>query len=363
MQEIFRKVDRLRDLRKNIIDIAIIAMIISIGANIISDLILDTFEIENFKKGAAGLLFIIFGVSIAFFREIPKIDGSFVIKGVLPVLKNNELLKIKRYKFSEQMKHNVDALNLEVKSLKKIWEERKFFDIRNQNGSSTFCITEAGELSVEAIEYYVLKLMSINLGDYFNAMNLDDKLLSSFKRKDIASIFVGNRMLDALSRPMSERDVFFDMDDVKHDDTVCTVFGANGIIYNKIDLKLPRGSKIERIAHGKIKFHTKKMSILFEVLPPQFSAFVESEFCSNYMGIKFSDVNFYHCGIKVNVSFNRLQMLLPSGWKQYEWLDGFISKLYDSISFEKFKKEIGFDTALTSLIIAENTIITTNNDD
>jgi hypothetical protein len=87
--------------------------------------------------------------------------------------------------------------------------------------------------------------------------------LSTYGRKDIPSVLLTNTFLELFSRPMAERPAFVGFG-TDNENTVYAI-GADGVIFEKFDLTLPKGSAVKRPEKNKIVIETKKVKILMVV--------------------------------------------------------------------------------------------------
>ncbi|KWU16267.1 hypothetical protein AS148_25215 [Achromobacter xylosoxidans] len=274
-------------------------------------------------------------------------DGLFVIRAA-----SSELVAIPRYDYAEQLRSYVRGLFAENSAPKRLWDSDpldKSFEFDAKLGAAKFRQTEAGQLIVEATEYYVLETLSTHLTDYFGQSGISSEHIQELSRDDIPDIVLKNRFLDTFSRPMRDRAAFVDENfDGSNVNGVVAAFGVNGTRYSSFDLALPVGATGKRLSPSSILIETPKFKLEISIEFRGFSANLPYKFAELYLAeLSFSDIKSYEISLSASIEFSRLSLLSRSGWDYHAWLDSFLEKLEKGFSIEGFLAAINWETAAT----------------
>jgi hypothetical protein len=288
--------------------------------------------------------------------ELPKknrLRGVLIVSG-----KKNNTIAVDGYDFSEKITQYFSGLS-ENKALKEIW----------QNGDLSFIHTKAtgtgdkGKLTAvklvrEAIEYYVLNSLSLHLSGHFNNNpDIADKEIERLGREDIPKILLQNHFLELFSRPMAEREAFFE--DQAPGDLKLGEFGAhfvgkvvyqikeNGERFEHFELILPKKSTVTRLDESTICIDTKRFTIKVSSVFEGFGYGLPRWFEPMYLGTEMLENCAYKIKLNISVNYKLLAFLSFKRWNYYRWIDSFLDQLDASFSFERFIDEIGWGTACT----------------
>ena len=338
--------------RGALLQILVAAVILAIGVNLLSSAIEDSL---SSKSALWGLSFLLLGVSAILLAKqtIPSRHVNRDMSGFLIFrTETKELIEVPRYDYSQKFKSFLEGLFAENSAPKGLWNSDfvdKAFNIDVKAGKGGMRQTEAGQLIVEATEYYVLELLSTHLSDYFNQSELASEQLQELSREDVPDILFKNRFLDTFSRPMRERAAF--VNDSKNDSMLSRAilsYGPNGIRYSRFDLTLPVGAQVKRLSPSSISIETPKFKLKMTIDFRGFSASLPYDFTNLYLGgVNFSDVRAYEIKLSTNVEFRPRALLSRSGWDYHAWLDSFLAKLESRFDGDEFLKEINWEAAAT----------------
>lgn len=337
-------------LRSDFFQIVAVAIVVSIGTNILSSSITN-FAQNDWINLSAGIVLVACGLVFAFWKAKVKLNGVTEYEGIIFLDPNTrESIEVERYEFSEKITSYLKGLCLENKALGKLWAENEFYKFPEKlNSKVNIEKTPSTKLAVELIEYFILSKLSTHLTDYFNKNedSEEDKLITMY-RNDVPEIFTMNRFIDLFSRPMEERDAFGSHPARKpsHGEVVAA-FGPGGVLFDRFDLTLPRETKISRDGHGTVVLKTNRFKMKMVSKIEFSSAHVPFEFFEYYMGRKFDEIETNYCSITVDINFNKIGLLSAKGWQYYRWVDSFLDELHEDISFDGFLRKIDWESVLT----------------
>jgi hypothetical protein len=325
--------------RRNIIEIFIVAILITLGINLITTASFEIFTFTNKDK-----VFFIIGISIVFvsiiyfvLKMLWKTSITKKFSGFIIIDRKNKMpIACDGYNFSEELKRNFEAGFAENSALEHIWT----------NKSTKF--TERNKLVIEATEYFLIDDLSTHLTDYFNTRRLDKKQLVEFSRNDIPDILLSNRFLELFSKPMEQRASF--VRDIKDDDSpgrVVFSMGEGGTIFKEFDFVLPKGSSVSRKGN-KMLLNTKRFIIEFEIDYGGFGNVLPRGFEKLYLGLNsHEDYSTTEINVNISVKFKFRPLFSRNGWDYYEWIELFLEKVEKNFSEDYFFKSINWTQIYT----------------
>lgn len=295
-------------------------------------------------------------------------------------IKNNKVISIDRYDFSERLSDTLNAIFIENEALKQSWELD--FKIEDNSKDGETIVKNEKEIDAkekaisymsivrvdkpeneiykeknshkilkEAVEYIFIEKLSTHLSTYFNNYSDEDKILKEFTRTDFPNILLQNRIINLLSSPFEDRPIFLKAKMKKDvDGEIVAIMGSDGSRFSRFDLVLPRKSKVIRKNDGTLQIKSPKLTMEFTIKYGAFGATLPRGFEYNYLGIDSKKISSTHIDINLKISINPLSLLVNRGWKYYNWIDSFIMGFDKMISFEKFISRIDWEGTLTRII-------------
>ena len=341
--------------RANLLELMAVAVCIALGVHLLGGGLLLHVNWSASAVTILGVALIILGGSYLVVRVAPSISRRFSFQGVLAVAGNaHEVVPIDRYEFAEDTVRHLRALASENKALAKAWADNPLSEIGLDVEKKNFTrkVSPAAKLAREALEYFVLKELSLHLSSYFqNNPRIDDAEIVKLGRRDIPSVLLENRFLELFSRPMAEREAFLPADEPETERKVVFSYGKDGAIFDHFELILPRGAQVSRIDANRILVRTKRFLMQVEVVFVGFAANLPSRFEELYLEHDFGEVSPYQINLEIDVKFKWWSLLTAAGWEYYRWLDSFLDRIAEGFSFERFLQDIGWNTALSAAML------------
>jgi hypothetical protein len=302
-----------------------------------------------------GLVLSFGAIAVLFFVNIYRINKRVEFEGFIVYNTNSkELLKIPRYKISEDMVKYLKSAFAENKALDTLWHKDVIYkmDIVGETSDRRpiAIATHSGALFIELIEYCLIEKLSTHLADYFNRGHLHET--ETLEKKDIPSVLMQNRFLKLFTEEMCNREPFINWPkDTKKPGRIVYAYSQNGALYHDFDLVLPRKSKVIRINKNTIQIKTKLFSMTIGSLFGGFGTVIPSSFKKYYLGIEnIMDYCEYKFNVEVVIKFSWRFLFQGKKWSYYNWTDDFIDKLDNYISKDTFFKTINWDTVCTQII-------------
>jgi hypothetical protein len=357
--------------RNSLTNIIIGTIIASLGINLISESLLQIFFF-----GAHIMLIIGIGVSLAsvlsFIRlmtakrtQVRNYSGFFIVDHV-----EKKVIPVNRYPYSISLSRYLESACAESQDIRMVMERSIYvpdttIKIARENADEVgiereeravekkLMVTPDRRLIFEATEYFVLRMLSTHLTNYFNDEKFKEENLTTLERKDIPQVLLENRFLNLFSKPMEERTAA-SFEDRYVSKSTQGGSGESNTDFRHFHLILPTKTKVSRTGENTCEITTQKftlrVSILYlgadELLPTDFEKYYlmlqEDYQKSNPSMVKEKAIE-----IEVKVFFKNSIFFSTTGLQYYEWLDSYLDKLEEEFSSSYFFKKIGWDSVST----------------
>lgn len=304
------------------------------------------FEGFSLLIATIGAVLIILGCAYFTLRAAPRITRKVSLYGILSTgPRENELLPIERYRFSEEMADYLRGVGSENKALSKMWSEHPIGVVGE---SDKRLISPSHKLARELVEYFFLNQLSLHLNAYFieNRIIEDDEIIT-LKRRDIPTVLLENRVFELFSRPMEDREAFSMHAKGTDTDKIVYATGEGGAIFEHFELMLPKKTEVSRLNEDTIKIKTDRFSMQVHVNIPGWNANLPRHFVNLYMKNDRIDVTNYVIYLEFEIKFTLRSFLTNKGWEYFRWIDSFLEDIEEAFSFDHFLRDIGWDSALT----------------
>jgi hypothetical protein len=355
--------------RHSLTNIIIGTIIASLGVNLVSESILQVFFF-----GPHIVLIIGIGASLVsiwyFMRvmtakrtQVRNYSGFFIVNYV-----EKKVIPVSRYPYSENLSRYLESACAESQDIKMALERSVYVpdttiktpqenidDVRIQREERAAVKKLMGtpdrRLILEATEYFVLRMLSTHLTNYFNDEKFKEKNLTKFERKDIPHALLENRFLNLFSKPMEERAAFKDRNISK---STQGASGESGADFSHFHLILPTKAKVSRIDEKTCEITTQKFTLRVAILYLGADELLPTDFEKYYLRMQEyhqrsnpSMVKEKAIGIEVKVFFKNSIFFSTTGLQYYGWLDSYLDKLEEEFSSSYFFKKIGWDSVST----------------
>ena len=357
--------------RNSLTNIIIGTIIASLGVNLVSESIL-----QMFFFGAHIILIIGIGASLAsvwyFIRimtakrtQVRNYSGFFIVDHV-----EKKVIPVNRYPYSINLSRYLESACAESQDIRMVLERSIYvpdttikiprenidevgIESEERAAVKKLKATPDRRLILEATEYFVLRMLSTHLTNYFNDEKFKEENLTKFERKDIPQVLLENRFLNLFSKPMEERTAAAFEDRYVSKNTRGGS-GESSADFSHFHLILPTKAKVSRIDEKTWEITTQKftlrVAILYlgadEVLPADFEIYY-LRLQEYYQRSNSSMVKEKAIEIEVKVFFKNSIFFSRTGLQYYEWLDSYLDKLEEEFSSSYFFKKIGWDSVST----------------
>jgi hypothetical protein len=357
--------------RNSLTNIIIGTIIASLGINLVSASIL-----EIFFFGAHIMLIIGIGASVAsvwyFIRamtakrtQVRNYSGFFIVDHT-----EKKVIPVNRYPYSENLSRYLESACAESQDIKMALERSIFVpdttimiprenidEVRIERDERAavkkLMVTPDRRLILEATEYFVLRMLSTHLTNYFNDEKFKEENLTKLERKDIPQVLLENRFLNLFSKPMEERVAAFEERYVSK-----STKGGSGksssTDFSHFHLILPTKAKVSRTDEKTCEITTQKFTLRVTILYSGADERLPADFEKYYLRLQEyyqrsnpSTVKEKAIEIEVKVFFKNSIFFSTTGLQYYEWLDSYLDKLEEEFSRSYFFKKIGWDSVST----------------
>src|SRR5258706_1128614 len=220
--------------RTSFIELLLTVLLLAFGINLVSSSIIGLFDLSDRTAFIIGLTFCLIAImySVKRFsgeRTRRQIVQGFIVHGTT----QRAIVSVPEYDFSEKLVSYLSLAFDRYSELKDSWQKNSLHNAKIDDDRISIQIVK------EVIEFYVLKLLSDHLKDYFKA-NSRRENIQEYDREHIQDLLRKDRFLDLF--------------------TTSKIYEK----YASFVLMLPKGSRISRINHNKIAIDTNKFIIIID---------------------------------------------------------------------------------------------------
>ena len=357
--------------RNSLTNIIIGTIIASLGINLISESLL-----QMFFFGAHVMLIIGIGASLAsvwyFIRimtakrtQVRNYSGFFIVDHI-----KKKVIPVNRYPYSINLSRYLESACAESQDIRMVLERSIYvpdttIKIPRENiddegiereeraAVKKLMATPDRRLIFEATEYFVLRMLSTHLTNYFNDEKFKEENLTKLERNDIPQVLLENRFLNLFSKPMEEREAA-SFEDRNISQSTQDSSGESNTDFRHFHLILPTKAKISRTGENTCEITTKKFTLRVSILYLGANVLLPADFEKYYLRLQEyyqrsnpSMVTEKAIEIEVKVFFKNSIFFSRTGLQYYEWLDSYLDKLEEEFSSSYFFEKIGWDSVST----------------
>lgn len=366
---------RVTEARAGILQLLGVALLLGIGVNLVSGWV--TTAIGPTVSAWIGLV-VVAGVVLAIvITQLKGLRETVSFGGVVAIYEN-QVVSIPRYGLAEDLARVMKAVTGENAALAKQWNEEPLVlpRVEGEAAKNHNNFDGAGAtLLREALEYVYLEKLSTHLDGYFSNGPLAN-LVREHLRADLLPLLPDNRVLDVLSSPLEDRIALIEAQNrggpdhhfvritrktMHHDgreEEVLVMASDGQVMFNRLNLTLPRGVTVERIARGHIRLDSRVLRTDLLIDFEGYGSNLDREFLDHYLGLP--GKNFYGFGdssgqlwqvdFKFVSSVKWAGVFTMQGWRLHRWAELFAETTRSAIDRDAFLSSIGWQTARTVLM-------------
>jgi len=378
------------DTRRELGRLLVVAALLAISVNLISSEI-STLLPEPLPLGRVGVLshpalwlgLVLLVGCLWYLAQVvfrSRVLGGSFSGFVILNPEDAEIVPVREYELTTELRRALRAVFLENKALEAAWKQHPisrpkpprppeppqpekpvrgprdgFIAVVRREVEEDTEEPKAAALLREALEYVVLERLSTHLRDFFEHRSSSKmKLVREYKREDVSSLLLQNRVLNLLCTPIENRIAFADSGNLSSDagGEVHLIMGPDGQVYSRFDLMLPTDTVISRPEPGLLRLSHKRIVVDIRIAYDGFGANLSREFLAYYVGIDpmLADVRLVR--IEVEGRVPRWSLLRSAGWEYYRWFDSFSDRLETLVSRDALLKRINWDALSAHLFVS-----------
>ncbi|MDR4490044.1 MAG: hypothetical protein R2685_03970 [Candidatus Nitrosocosmicus sp.] len=342
--------------RNDLINLILITVFASLGVNLLASSAMIYIDSANFKSLGIITGGAIIAGSIIYFTVFLLMSRSkvFQFNGLIVVNEHaKDVIPINQYDYSEHIERYIHSAINENSDIKSVWNKSfdkvDVADFANQDLVNKKILsilnTPDRSLIVEATECYIIEKLSLHLSKYFtNNSNFKEKNLDKLLRNDLANLILENRFLSLFTNSPENREKF--EKSILAKDAVYA--SSNGAEYMRLELLIPKNSKMTRLYENSFQIKTTEFSIVFTIdyfgtntnLPTLFEKYY-LEFSKNNKYLSSKSIN-----LNVEISFTPRALITGFRSSYHHWLYSFIQELEEDFDIENFYNSLGWNNIL-----------------
>ncbi len=360
--------------RGQIFEIAVVATVIALGTNLVAAR-LDGY----FGKTAViwmGILLIGLGLIYFLISLLKKTEFKKEFEGVILLTgETKSVTEIHGYPLSESLEECLKAAFLENDALRVSWEQVMFPEKKgnasdgkeeseakdspksdvNYYAIVKSEIEETKQASVallnEAVEFCLLKFLSLHLSTYFDNRDNDETKIAILERNDIPEVLLQNRILSLLTTSIEDRAIFIESGMHKNPPSgeIHAIYGSNGAVYERFHLTLPRKTIITRPSPGTIRLTHPRYTLTLSGKYHGFHYQLPKYFSELYLSHEDHEYHARMLHLEVTASLNPTAFLYFKDWGYYHWIDSFVDYLEEHVCFQHFLSSIDWNSTATRI--------------
>lgn len=333
---------------KNFLLVTLLSIGISFVANYITG---DT------NKGLILIIGLVCVSLVAIFYFIDYLGQSsneMEIESTILIDKDRNPIPIDRFRFSEDFTNIVHSVLSENKAYESLW-------LDSYKRNKKYLFNDNGFVN-EFFEYLYVNWISLQLNTYFSKHDKD--AIEIVGREQIPYVLIKNRVIELITKPYNEREKFQKTSKANgtNDGEIVYLYGENEVVYKKLEIELPRKSKVSREGDALV-IKNRNFIIGFESSFEGYSAVLPRYFERFYMNRSMDDTDSFLVRMKLSIKLKPFFLFSVRDWKYLGWLDQLESEFVNYFSFDSFIKKVGFDQAVTEHILFLNGLRKDNNDE
>lgn len=323
------------------------AILIACGINFV---VTGTVSYVANKEGwifiVVGCILVVLTIFVLFLIELLHATNKTIIDCVVTYdREKKELIKIKGYSFSEDLKMYLDAARKESNDIKSIWNKDYLGlseIVNNDKGNTQVSLSHSAKLLNQLMEYMLLKELALTTVDYFNRPQFKEKKLTKLEKMDVPDFVATNIFLNLFSKATSERSVFNNLENPN----VVMAYASNGALFERFELILPQKCKIYKKDNKIIELKHPLFKLKLTPVFTEFGAVLPDNFEKHYLHSSIFEVESYEAMIEIDLKLSWKAFFIRKS-EYFEWIDKYIEYLFRRYSFQNFIEKISWDIVET----------------
>ncbi|MFN8522990.1 MAG: hypothetical protein U0821_07760 [Chloroflexota bacterium] len=350
--------------RREILQLLLIGVLLALATNILATAV--TSAVPGFVAAGSGalLLLLVGGFAVRHVLAACVVHRSF---DAALLLSSDELQvhSTEIYEFSEDMARLLNAVFRENEAFAQAWRREpvtEHWDV-GANGHGIRRRPERAGLRLlhEALEAWLVQELATHLTDYYADLDESDLDTVTLEREHVPRLLLENRVLNLLSTPVGDRPAFLQectpagcsADHREMEGVVYGQFGPGGVMYERFELVLPKGSKLSREPTGALTIDTPRLHLSLQAKYEGFTANLPIRLFSRFYRVDPFEVASLLIRFELTGRVKALAMVSGRGWDLYRWVDSFVDRIEDAASLDTMMQRIRWSN-VEALLIAQD---------
>ncbi|MGE6123984.1 hypothetical protein ACLH0G_04620 [Aeromonas rivipollensis] len=258
-------------------------------------------------------------------KQVVRLRGGYFFEP--ETLKGKEVLG---YAFNQDIATYLTALCTENKAYAKALLNG-YEDYDAPNSSYDPDVLDYYNLVASCTEFLFLRKLGLHLNSYFVHEDIDRNKICTIPRSAMPQNVLKNRVLELITRNHREREAFLDHDG-DSDFELCFAVGDSGEVFDRLNLELPLGTKLQRLPDNSLRISSDIFDIRFVVDCNATNTVISPALiCGNYDAP-------WLVSVKLEVTVKKRLILNSNDIEMHQWLDSFLNSFENYISIKKLEE-------------------------
>jgi hypothetical protein len=350
--------------RRDFLQLVLIGVLLALATSILATVITSKTDWSTATTIGVLLLIVVAVFAIRAVLAARVIHRSFSAALVLSP-EDLQPAEAEVYEFSGEIARILKAAFYENKAFADAWRREpvtQHWRFDTERATVSRVQEDAGlKLLNEALETWLSQALSTHLTDYYNQLDESEKHTVKFERENVPSLLLENRILNLLSTPIGDRAAFLETpastdEKANQRDSENMVYSQSGpgdALFERLELVLPKGSKLTRQRSGTLVIDTPRLYLSLEAKHNGFTANLPHRFVSHFYGLNPFEARSLLIQIELTGRVKPLGMLRGQGWELYHWVDSFADYIEEAASVDALLARIRWPAVEAMLIVSE----------
>lgn len=358
--------------RESLLEIVAIALILTFGLNLASSNVVDYWGAGSQWIGIGGWLLVLAPITFLLTRLKKSLSSSTTVSATVPLdIKENKVIEVPGYVFSEKLNLVLNAAFVENEAFKMSWRKNPLVientvtpfpsprgdsDIRVDASPINYSAVyetavndstniESQKLLTEAVEYILIESISDQLDNYFGAFHDSESRLIKVTGNDVPDVLLKNRLLLLFTTPLQDRAIYtkVNLPTPPANAVLRSISGSDGSLFTTLRLHLPSDSSIVRPDPGVLEIMSDRVNIKFSIKYEGEQDDSPQYFKELYLGKHPSKITFLKVSIRLDVKIKLRALFRMDGWRYYKWADDLSKNIYDGFDFSGYVSRINWN--------------------
>lgn len=258
-------------------------------------------------------------------KQVVRLRGGYFFEP--STLQGKEVIG---YEFNQDIAQYLRALSIENKAYAKALL-KGYEDYEKPSSAYDPDVLDYYNLVASCTEFLFLRKLGLHLNSYFVYEEIDRSKICIIPRDSMSQDVLKNRVLELNTRNHAERETFFEHEEDPNSE-LCFAVGDGGEVFNSLNLELPIGTELKRLADKSLLITSNIFDIRFVVACDATNTVISGALiCGEY------DVPWL-VSVKLEVTIKKRLILSSDDIEMHQWLDSFLQAFEHYFSIKKLEE-------------------------